>query len=278
MYIIYILTNYIFYLTLDDNIIKPFIRQYLHPVSNNIEWQVINTFVHDQHAFTQGFQAKGNILYESTGLYGRSELRKVELNTGKILKRKKLEPSKFGEGITIINTSKIIQLTWKSQIGYVWNINTFDLIKKFSFTTFTNQGWGITYDNNKDKLYVSDGSEYIFTWDSLDFKEEKRVQVIDMVTGKKISKLNDLEYYRGTILANIWYDDRIIQINPNTGHVMKSWNFKSLVKHPNEYNIHQDCLNGIALVNNGKTKEVYLTGKFWSKIYHVRIPDLISLY
>jgi glutamine cyclotransferase len=257
-------------------------RTYKHPTTGNIEWEVLHTFTHDRQAFTQGFQAKNNIMYEGTGLYGRSELRKVEISTGKVLKRTKLERTKFGEGIALMKQdTQIIQLTWKSQFGYIYDTNTFELLRTFHYTTLTNQGWGITYDDKKDVLYVSDGSEYIFTWNSETMKEEQRIQVTIEQKGEDqrqtVPKLNELEYYKGTILANIWYDDRIIQINPTTGHVMKSWNFKSLVRKPQEYHAKQDCLNGIALVNNGETKELYVTGKLWRRVYHVRVPGLLSL-
>lgn len=257
-------------------------RTYKHPTTGNIEWEVLNTFTHDRQAFTQGFQAKNNIVYEGTGLYGRSELRKVEISTGKVLKRTKLERTKFGEGIALMKQdTQIIQLTWKSQFGYIYDTKTFELLRTFHYTTLTNQGWGITYNDKKDVLYVSDGSEYIFTWNSETMKEENRIQVTIEQEGENqrqtVPKLNELEYYKGTILANIWYDDRIIQINPTTGHVMKSWNFKSLVRKPQEYHAKQDCLNGIALVNNGATKELYVTGKLWRRVYHVRVPGLLSL-
>lgn len=261
-------------------------RKYLNPSSNHIEWEVLNTFIHDRQAFTQGFHAKENIIYEGTGLYGHSELRKVEVSTGKVLKRRKLDRTKFGEGITLMKQdTQVIQLTWKSQVGYIWNINTFDLIRSFHFETYTNQGWGITYDDDKDKLYVSDGSEYIFTWNSETLKEEKRIQVTMSRSssgadgGKRqiVKKINELEYYKGTILANIWYDDRLLQINPTNGYVMKTWNFQSLVRKPQEYSKKQDCFNGIALVNRGETKELYLTGKLWRRVYHVRVPGLLSL-
>ena len=257
-------------------------RTYIDPTTGNIEWEVLNTFAHDRRAFTQGFQAKNNVMYEGTGLYGRSELRKVDIRTGKVLQRKKLARNEFGEGITLMKKgAQIIQLTWKSQFGYIYDTKTFELLRRFRYTTSTNQGWGITYNHKQDVLYVSDGSEYIFTWNSKTLKEEKRIQVTIKQDGEEqrqpVTNINELEYYKGTILANIWYDDRIIQINPQNGHVMKSWNFKALVRKPQEYHAKQDCLNGIALVDDGETKELYVTGKLWSRVYHVKVPGLLSL-
>ena len=216
-------------------------------------------------------------MYEGTGLFGRSELRKVEINTGKVLKRVKLDNSKFGEGITLLDDdTRVIQLTWKSRTGYVWDTETFEQLQTFQFSTIRNEGWGITWNSNTDKLYVSDGSDHIFVWNGrYPFEEEKRFVVLDE-TGQKIPKLNELEWYKGTILANVWYDDRLLQINPSTGIVMKSWNFKNLVL-KKERHSKQDCFNGIALVNGEDDKELYLTGKLWRRVYKVRIPGLMSL-
>ena len=246
--------------------------------SGNIEWEVLDSYKHDRRAFTQGFHTgKNNIMYEGTGLFGRSELRKVEINTGKVLKRVKLDNSKFGEGITLLDDdTRVIQLTWKSRTGYVWDTETFEQLQTFQFSTIRNEGWGITWNSNTDKLYVSDGSDHIFVWNGrYPFEEEKRFVVLDE-TGQKIPKLNELEWYKGTILANVWYDDRLLQINPSTGIVMKSWNFKNLVL-KKERHSKQDCFNGIALVNGEDDKELYLTGKLWRRVYKVRIPGLMSL-
>ena len=216
-------------------------------------------------------------MYEGTGLNGYSELRQVDIATGEVQRRVSLVKDKFGEGITLMDSdTRIVQLTWKSQVGYVWDADTFDLVHEFRFDTARKEGWGITYAEHADKLYVSDGSHFIYVWNGRTFKEERRMPVTDE-KGHSVPKLNELEYYKGTILANVWYDDRLLQINPTSGKVMRSWNFKSLVRQPQEYYKSQDCFNGIALVNGGVTKELYLTGKKWQNVYRVHVPGLFSL-
>ena len=252
-------------------------RRHLHPDTGNLEWEVLDTYKHDRLAFTQGFHAKDGIMYEGTGLYGKSQLRKVDIATGKVLRRVKLDKSKFGEGITLMDgDTRIVQLTWKSRTGYVRDVQTFDKIREFQFSTVRNEGWGITYDEKNDQLFVSDGSEHLFVWNGRTLKEERRMVVVDE-NGNAVPKLNELEWYKGTILANVWYDDRLLQINPTTGHIMKSWNFKKLVRRPQEYHQKQDCFNGIALVDGGNQKELYLTGKLWRRVYKVYIPGLMTL-
>ena len=169
-------------------------------------YNIINTYPHDVSAFTEGLVYECGYLYESTGKFNESTLRKVDLQTGKILKSHKLDGSYFGEGITIFN-NKIFQLTWKSNVGFIYDKDSFKLISKFFYNT---EGWGIT--NNDEHLIMSDGTDEIFFLNPENFKKIYSIRVHDEF--KPITRLNELEFINGEIYANVWKSDKIARICP----------------------------------------------------------------
>ena len=228
------------------------------------KYEIVNIFPHDIEAYTQGLEFDGDDLYESTGLNGKSTLRKVNYKTGEIIEIKKLDDAFFGEGITLIN-DKIIQLTWKSLKGFIYNKTNLEMIKSFPYFD-SKEGWGLCNDGNK--LYKSDGSENIWILNPNDFKEESRIQV---VTNKSaLRKINELEWVSGKIYANTYQfqKDVVVIINPVTGSVDGVIDFSGLkekVKQHTKLNV----LNGIAY--HKKRKTFFVTGKNWNKMFEVKI-------
>ena len=228
------------------------------------KYEIVNIYPHDIEAYTQGLEFDGEDLYESTGLNGKSTLRKVNYKTGEIIENKKLDDAFFGEGMTLIN-DKIIQLTWKSLKGFVYRKTNLEMIKSFPYDD-SKEGWGLCNDGNK--LYKSDGSENIWILNPNDFKEESRIQV---VTNKSaLRKINELEWVSGKIYANTYQfqKDVVVIINPVTGSVDGVIDFSGLkekVKQHPKLNV----LNGIAY--HKKRKTFFITGKNWNKMFEVKI-------
>jgi glutamine cyclotransferase len=230
--------------------------------SNQIQlsgYKIVNTYPHDQEAYTQGLVFDNGFLYEGTGLYKKSTLRKVELNTGKIIKIHKLPDEIFGEGITIYE-DKIIQLTWKSNIGYVYDKETFELLEVFNYST---DGWGITH--NGTNLIISNGSSTLHVLDPRTFEKIGEIEVFD--DNGPVSEINELEYVRGEIYANIWKTDRIARFDPKSGQV-KGWiELKGLTS---DISSDSDAvLNGIAYDKN--QDRLFVTGKLYPKIFEIEI-------
>ena len=231
--------------------------------SNDISiysYKIINTYPHDPDAFTQGLVYENGTLYEGTGRYGRSSLRKVSLLTGEVLKIHNLSSQYFGEGITIFN-DKIIQLTWKSKIGFVYDKDSFKLNQTFNYST---EGWGITHDDQN--LIMSDGTSTLFYLDPVTFEVIDQIDVKENNT--EITNLNELEYIDGNIYANVWKTDRIAIINPRTGNVSGWIDLKGLIEQ-NDQTQNIDVLNGIAYdSNNGR---LFVTGKLWSNVFEIEL-------
>jgi len=178
----------------------------------------IHTFFREGLAFYQGS------LYESTGLKGRSTIRRLDPDTGEVVESYPLPSDVFGEGLTIAKGGKAIQLTYKKKIGYIYD-DVKDLSKPprtFPFETTTGEGWGMTYWPNGNQLIVSDGSDYLLFWDADTMKEVKKVQV-KRSNGKPARDINELEFFHGSVLANVWYKDEIWVINPHNGNVEKEY-------------------------------------------------------
>lgn len=229
-------------------------------IPKNYSYKVIKAFPHDPDAYTQGLFYKDGFLYEGTGQKGSSSIRKVELETGKILQSVNLDEKHFGEGITLFN-NKIYQLTWTSEVGFVYGFTTFKQIKTFSYNT---QGWGLT-TNGKD-LIMSDGSNNIYFMDPENFAEIKHIEIFD--NKGAVNELNELEYINGDIYANVYMTDKIVIIDPATGMVKGIVDFKGLLKDSDRTN-DVDVLNGIAWDEAGK--RLYVTGKLWPKLYQVEL-------
>lgn len=233
------------------------------PVATDItsdNFMLVNTFPHDSAAFTQGLEWVNGQFVEGTGLYGQSSLRLVDIATGHVRQEIPLAPAYFGEGITVLD-NKIYQITWQEQTAFVYDFDTLAQEQQFSYET---QGWGLT-DNGRC-LIMSDGSSTITFRDPATFAELGRLTVIDD-TGP-ITQINELEYINGEIYANIWKQNRIARISPETGHVLGWLTLDELVAIVNPTNT-DDVLNGIAY--NPETDHLYVTGKRWPLLFEIEL-------
>jgi glutamine cyclotransferase len=225
---------------------------------------VVNTYPHDRNAFTEGLVFDDGVLYEGTGRYGNSSLRRVELETGDVLQIRELSPGFFGEGITICG-DKIIQLTWRSHMGFVYDKNTFGLLQDFHYPT---EGWGITYDG--DHIIMSDGTSTLHFLDPQTFDEVGQLEVLD--SNGPVTNLNELEYVQGEIYANVWQTNEIAIIAPATGRVVGWADLEGLLT-MEDLSEPVDVLNGIAY--DAATDRLFVTGKLWPKLFEIELigPD-----
>jgi glutamine cyclotransferase len=220
-------------------------------------YSVIKTYPHDTSAYTEGLVYVNGQLYESTGEYGTSSLRRVDLDSGRVLQLYNLPSEYYAEGLTIID-NKLIQLTWLEHIGFVYDANTFALIANFSVST---QGWGLTYDGTS--LILSDGSSTLYYLNPQTYQVTHQVEVKE--GNQSISNINELEYINGDVYANIWMTNKIAIINPQTGQV-KGWIDLAGLYQSTEFN---SVLNGIAYdQQNGR---LFVTGKNWPNLYEITI-------
>ena len=225
----------------------------------NYTYSIVNRYNHDPTAFIEGLVYDNGVLYESTGLVGESSLRKVALETGTILQRISLGDDFFGEGITIFG-DKIIQLTWQSEKGFIYDKTSFNVTEEFSYS---GEGWGITHDDSR--LIMSNGSAILSFLDPLTFKVVGTVQVHDGDT--PVENLNELEYINGDVYANVWLQDRIAIINIQTGQVTGWINLAGLY---NGQNVNPDnVLNGIAYDAQGQ--RLFVTGKRWPQLFEIKL-------
>jgi glutaminyl-peptide cyclotransferase len=223
-------------------------------------YRIVHAFPHDPAAFTQGLFYLDGFLYEGTGLYGSSTLRKVKLETGEVVERHDLPAQYFGEGI--VNWGPLImQLTWQNGLGLVYRRAGFHLEKTFPYP---GEGWGLTQDGQH--LIESDGSSSLRYWDPVTFQETRRLGVND--AGNPVEKLNELEFIRGEIYANVWQTDRIARISPSTGRVT-SWIDLEGILSPADRTSRVDVLNGIAY--DAQRDRLFVTGKLWPKLFEIKL-------
>jgi len=219
--------------------------------------RVVKVFPHRPDAFTQGLAFADGFLYEGTGMHGRSTLCRTKLDTAKVLERRILPQQYWGEGITIFK-DQIIQLTWKARTGFVYDKTNLKFLHRIKYAT---EGWGITHDTQH--LIMSDGSATLYFRDPNTFATVRKIQVTD--DRGPVRELNELEYIKGRVFANVWQTDRIAIIDPNTGHVTSWIDLRELAaKHP-----HGDVLNGIAY--DAAQDRLFVTGKFWSSLYEIEL-------
>jgi glutamine cyclotransferase len=235
-----------------------------HPVqpkqTPEYTFEVVRVFPHDRTAYTQGLVYRDGFLYEGTGLNGHSSLRKVRLETGEVVQRVELSAEFFGEGITLFK-NQVLQLTWKSQTGFVYTINDFHVQRRFSYR---GEGWGLTTDGHE--LFLSDGTPEIRVLDPSTFAEKRRIRVHDGST--PIAQLNELEFVEGEIYANVWQTNRIARISPQNGKVLAWIDLTDLLSPV--YRVEQDAvLNGIAY--DPDRKRLFVTGKLWPSIFEIRL-------
>jgi len=227
-------------------------------------YEIVNTYAHDITSYTQGLEFYKGDLYESTGQYGESKLRKLDYKNGSVVKNVDLSSSYFGEGLSVLN-DKIYQLTWKEGRGLVYDVNSFEQIETFNYGQ-SKEGWGLC--NDGQKFYKSDGTEYLWFLNPNTLAEEGSLQAY---TNKgKLTNLNELEWVDGKIYANRYQKDGIAIINPENGAIEAVIDFKAL---KTKVTKHQglDVLNGMAY--NPKTKTLFVTGKRWDKLFEVKIIE-----
>jgi glutaminyl-peptide cyclotransferase len=224
-------------------------------------YKVVRSYPHDPQAFTQGLTYHQGVLYEGTGLHGRSSIRKVRLETGEVLQIRHLDKQYFGEGIAIWEDS-LIQLTWQSGIGFVYDLETFEPRRTF---TYPGEGWGLTHDGTR--LIMSDGSETgtLRLLDPRTFRETGRLTVRD--GSRPVEGLNELEFVKGEIFANVWNTDRIARISPATGQVTGWIDLRGLLDPREAAGV--DVLNGIAY--DAAKDRLFVTGKLWPRLFEIQI-------
>ena len=226
-------------------------------------YKVVHVYPHDPNAFTEGLEYRAGFLYESTGLEGRSWLRREKVETGEILQQIDLDPRYFGEGITILN-QQIVQLTYKTQIGFVYDQSNFRVKRTFNYS---GEGWALTNDGTN--IYMGDGSAQIRVWDPLTLQEKRRITVHDH--GQPVTNVNELEWVRGEIYANIWQKDVIARISPVDGRVL-GWIDMAGILPASERTGSEDVLNGIAYDVLGD--RLFVTGKQWPKLFEIKVVPL----
>jgi glutamine cyclotransferase len=224
-------------------------------------YSVVNVYPHDANAFTEGLVFENGFLYESTGFYGNSSLRRVDLETGEVLQLRTLPAQYFGEGIAIVG-DKIVQLTWQSHVGFVYDKATFNLLQEFEYPT---EGWGLTFDGKR--LIMSDGTSNLYFLDPVTFKRIGQVTVHDTTP---VTDLNELEYVKGSVYANVWEEEKIAVINPQTGQVTAWIDLTGIqdLKNQDPNNV----LNGIAYDANGD--RLFVTGKMWPHVFEIKLIPL----
>jgi len=221
---------------------------------------ISNAYPHDRNAFTQGLVFDDDVLYEGTGLYGCSTLRRVELTTGDVRQLRKLPDHLFGEGIAVLG-ERIIQLTWRSGIGFVYDKATFERLGEFRYLP---EGWGITHDG--ERLIVSDGTSTLRFLDPMTFEEIGRIDVRDR--DGPVARLNELEYVKGEIYANVWQTDWIVRIAPDTGEVV-GWIDLTGILDPEDCAYPVDVANGIAY--DEANDRLFVTGKLWPWLFEIEL-------
>jgi glutaminyl-peptide cyclotransferase len=226
-------------------------------------YQVVHAYPHDPSAFTEGLEYRAGFLYESTGIKGRSWLRKEKLETGQVLQQIDLDPQYFGEGITILN-QQIVQLTYMTEIGFVYDQSNFRVKRTFNYS---GEGWALT--NDGQNIYMDDGSAQIRVLDPVTLQERRRITVHDH--GQPVTNVNELEWVHGEIYANIWQKDVIARISPVDGRVLGWINMAGILPAADRTG-GEDVLNGIAYDVLGN--RLFVTGKLWPKLYEIKVVPL----
>jgi glutamine cyclotransferase len=226
-------------------------------------YAVLSTYPHDPDAFTQGLFYRDAVLYESTGLNGKSSIRKVDLQTGQVLSRRNLPTEFFGEGIAPAG-DRLISLTWTNGVGFVFDLAT---LKPLGSFPYQGEGWGLTSDGNN--LFMSNGTPTIKVLDPDSLKELRQIQVT--ANSAPVARLNELEWVDGEIFANVWQTNRIARIDPTTGHV-KGWiDLTGLHKLAGLVSTPENVMNGIAW--DSTNRRLFVTGKRWPKLFEIELTN-----
>ncbi len=224
-------------------------------------YEVVHTYPHDVHAFTEGLLYRNGVLYESTGLEKHSTIRKVQLESGRVLQKIDIAPQYFGEGI-VIWRHELISLTWKSQVGFVFDLTTLKLRKRFHYE---GEGWALTQDGKH--IIMSDGTADLRFLDPQTLHESARVHVT--LDGTPINRLNELEYVKGEVFANVWQTDWLARIDPHSGQVLGLIDLSGLLPLSERVPGQTDVLNGIAY--DAKNDRLFVTGKNWPHLFEIRL-------
>ncbi|MFL6447024.1 MAG: glutaminyl-peptide cyclotransferase [Bryobacteraceae bacterium] len=233
----------------------------LPPDVPHYSYQIVHAYPHDNEAFTEGLFYLNGDLYESTGLVGQSSLRRVKLETGELLQKYDMPDSYFGEGI--VNwKNQIVQLTWQTQVGFVYDLKTFEKKSEFHYS---GEGWALTQDGRR--VIMDDGTPQIRFWNPESLQEIGRITVTDR--GQPVTNLNELESVEGEIYANVWGTSRIARINPDTGKVLGWIDLSGLESSSGARGDSDSVLNGIAY--DAKTHRLFVTGKRWPKLFEIRL-------
>ncbi len=225
------------------------------------DFKVVHTYPHDQQAFTQGLLYRDGFLYESTGLNGKSSIRKVNLETGKVLQSKDIPPQYFGEGLTVWKDT-LVGITWQTQTGFVFDLATFEVRYQFAYP---GEGWGLA--QNGKELVLSDGSATLRFLDPKSFLEVRRVKVT--ADGIAVDQINELEVVGDEIFANIWHTNTIARIDQNTGKIVGWIDLAKLYPDAGKGSNNENVLNGIAW--DADKKRLFVTGKLWPKLYEIKL-------
>jgi glutamine cyclotransferase len=233
------------------------------PAQDAVAWydyEVVNVYPHDRNAFTQGLIFRDGFLFESTGLNGRSSLRKVRLETGEVMQQRAIDPAHFAEGLTDFG-NRLVQLTWQSNLGFVYDLPTFAVLRTFDYP---GEGWGLTRDDAR--LIMSDGTATLRFLNPDTLRETGRVTVTD--GPQPVEFLNELEMVRGELFANVWQTDRIVIVSPGTGRVTGRIDLTGLLP-PADRVPPVDVLNGIAW--DAERDRLFVTGKLWPRLFEIRL-------
>ncbi|MBI3651827.1 MAG: glutaminyl-peptide cyclotransferase [Acidobacteria bacterium] len=225
------------------------------------DFVIVHTFPHDSKAFTQGLIFRDGFLYESTGLNGSSSIRKVNIDSGRVLQQRDLPQEYFGEGLTVWK-DELYGITWKSHVGFVFDLSTFSLKRQFSYA---GEGWGLTHDDSH--LFLSDGTSVLRVLAPPTMQEVRRIQVT--ANGHPVDQLNELEWIEGEIFANIWQSDLIARIDPLSGRVVGWIDLTGLLQSQERTTTPADVLNGIAY--DSDKKRLFVTGKLWPKLFEIAL-------
>jgi len=238
----------------------PAVQTRVEPPTPVYGYDVVRAYPHDAAAFTQGLLFRDGFLFESTGLEGESTLRQVELETGKIVKRHNLDRTIFGEGLTALNDT-LVQITWRNQIGFVYDLRTFAVRSTFAYA---GQGWGLTHGGGR--LILSDGEAVLRFFDATTFRETGSVPVTER--GLPVENLNELEFVKGEVYANVWHENRIAVIDPMSGRVT-AWVDLTGLRPESTRQDAEHVLNGIAY--DAERDRMFVTGKRWPSVFEIRV-------
>src|SRR5262245_18662742 len=236
------------------------------PTGSNLPvygYQIVHVYPHDAKAFTQGLQYLDGVFYEGTGQVGQSSIRKVEVETGKVLQQRDVPPPHFGEGITVWKND-LLELTWQTHVAFVYDRATFEPKKKFSYP---GEGWGLTHDGTN--LIMSDGTSELRVLDPLTFVEKQRIAVT--ANGAPLRQLNEIEFMKGEVLANVWLTDTVARIALGTGRVTGMIDLRGLLSPAERAQVQTrgGVLNGIAY--DAQHDRLFVTGKLWPKLFEIKL-------